>query len=50
MDLTNHYALFQKEPQEKKKKQSKETKREKYVKTFSNIIFITLCVNSEHIY
>lgn len=27
MDLTNHYALFQKEPQEKKKKQSKETKK-----------------------
>ena len=49
MDLTNHYALFQKEPQEKKKK-NKVKKRKKYVKTFSNIIFITLCVNSEHIY
>ena len=41
---------FRKNHEKKKKKKSKETKREKYVKTFSNIIFITLCVNSEHIY
>lgn len=40
---------FRKNHEKKKKKKSKETKREKYVKTFSNIIFITVCKLRTHL-